>query len=864
MLKTDIHSGLSSAEAKKRLSDNAAEKKNTGEFYEILRHTLVYLKDPVSLALMCMALVSIVVAVNISGNWVDPVMVLVLCPVRALVCAFSKRRSVITLEKVKELSKPTANVFRDGDLREIPAEELVVGDIIYLRAGDVLPADGRLFEADALVCDESSLEDGNANSHKDAFVKLDVTVPLAERANLIFEGCSVTLGSGKAIVTAVGISTEAGKTARLLSSNANRESPLLSEMRLTGRNAGVVLFIGCALLFFISIISKRADLNSIAVITTLTALCVCANPWGLEDIADSALAEGAGRLTQSGIITTKSDAVERLATVSVICSDKTGALTLNRMELSKIWANGSLHSVQEGRAGKGTMRLLEYATLCCDANAEKLDDGSEHRSGDATEAAIVSALLAQGEKKSHLDLKYPRIAVLPFDRERRLKTSVHRIGGKLISITKGAPEALLPLCSDEGAQKAWEVCEKMSSDALRVLAVGFRELKEMPEELNAETLESKLTLIGLIGVQDIIRDDVFASVKKCSEAGIRVVMTTGDHKYAALATAKSCGIIKNGDESISGAELAALSDDELDGNIRKYSVISRASHSDKLRIVEAWKRSGESIAVTGDASDDAAALAVADAGFSMDVADGSVAGNAAAFSLKNPSFSAVVEAVKQGRGIFANVRHCVQYSLSLALGLLLAFLLCLLIFAKMPFSASQLIVVFIISKLCSSALKFEPADSTVMQRAPFRTLNGYISPRRFIAIAGGAFLIASIVIGVYSIGSRTDIPTAQTMAFISLCIALITYSYSMRSDRSLFLTPPLSNPNLLFSCIFALIVTLGVVLGLSGLFGFAQLSLWNWVFAILFGISPIVFSEFAKFAALQSLKLLNTNDKNDF
>lgn len=864
MLKTDLSTGLTSQQAEQRKEENISEQKGFWDISGLLSYVISYLKEPVSLVLMCMALISIVVAVNIAGNWIDPVLVLVLCPVRALVCALSKRRSAVTLDKVRELSKPTANVFRNGKLCEVPAEELVVGDIIHLQAGDVLPADGRLFEADELICDESSLEEGSISAKKDAFVKLDVTVPLAERANLIFAGCSVTSGNGKAIVTAVGRSTEAGKSARLLSSSTRNESPLCNAMQQTGKSTGMALFAGCTLLFFIGLISERCDLNTVALITTLTALCLCANPWGLEDIADSALAEGAGRLTKSGVITTKPEAVERLATVSVICSDKTGALTLNRMELVKAWANGSLHSMQEGRAGKGTMRLLEYATMCCDANAEKLDDGTVLRSGDATEAAIVAALLAQGEKKSHLDLKSPRLAVLPFDRERRLKTSIHRIGGKIISITKGAPEALLPLCSDEGALKAWDVCEKMSAEALRVLAVGFKELDEVPETLNADELESKLTLIGLIGLQDIIREDVYAAAKTCTGAGIRVVMTTGDHRAAALATGKSIGIIRSGDESISGAELAALSDDELDGNIRKYSVFSRASHLDKHRIVKAWQRSGESVAVTGDASDDAATLAIADAGFSMDVSDSSVVRSAAAFVLKNNSFSTVVTAIKQGRGIFANVRHCVQYSLSLALGLLLIFLLCLFIFGKLPFSASQLIVLFIVSKICSATLKFEPADSTVMERAPFRSLNGYISPRRYIAIAGGAFMLTAIVVGAYSIGSSAGVEAAQTMAFAAMCFSLITYSYSMRSDRSMFVTPALSNPNLLFSCIFALVLSLVAVIGFTGLFGFTALNTWQWVWTVFLGISPMIFSEIAKFAALQSLKLLNTSDTNDF
>ncbi|MBQ7346926.1 MAG: cation-translocating P-type ATPase [Clostridia bacterium] len=866
-LNTNQTSGLSAAEVEKRREQYGPNKLKEKKKKTNLQRFIEQFKDVMILILIAAAVISFVIACveRNPKEFFEPALILLIVILNAIMGVVQESKAEHALEALQSLSAPHTRVIRDGQEQIIEASELVPGDIIRLEAGDSIPADARLIKSVSLKCEESALTGESVPSEKDANATVKEDAPLGDRSTMIFSGCSVTYGTALAVVTDTGMNTEMGKIANLLESAGETKTPLQEKLAKLGQILGVVALAACAIIFVIGLIN---DIPPLEIFMTAVSLAVSAIPEGLPAIVTVVLSIGVQRMVSKNAIIRRLPAVETLGSASVICSDKTGTLTQNRMTLVRTYCDGNTDSetFQAGEAiSEKTRELLRLSSLCCDGSV-LFDGDREQHIGDPTETALVLAAHKSGMPKDALNAEFPRVAELPFDSDRKLMTTVNRMNGRLTVITKGAFDMMAERCVAGDIDAARRMTDKMSADALRVLAVGYKYIDELPADISSETLECGLTFAGLVAMIDPPRPEAKDAVAICRHAGIKPVMITGDHVVTASAIARELGILVDGDLAVTGAELDAMNDSELDAKVEQISVYARVSPENKIRIVKAWQRKNQVVSMTGDGVNDAPALKAADIGCAMGITGTDVAKGAADMTLTDDNFATIVDAVREGRGIYANIKKVVGYLLGTNIGEVITVFVAMLLWHQSPLLSMQLLWINLVTdSLPAIALGMEAVDKDIMNRKPKPKNEGIFANgfgiRTFLqgCMFGGLTLLAfwlgtglplsDLMNGALALEENAyALQCGETMAFIVLAFSQIVQAFNMRSDRSLFKVGPFTNKTMNLATIAVVVLTAVVLFvpGINTAFGLILLPAHLYAIAVGLFLVPLVVMEVAK------------------
>ncbi len=844
-LGADAGRGLTSREAQSRMErfgENALAGKPPKTFW--MRFFQQFM-DVMILILIAAAAVSMGVAVYEKHGYIEPLLILLIVVLNAALGALQEGKAEKALEALKSMSAPATRAVRDGDVVTLKAAELVPGDTILLEAGDFVPADARLVESFSLRAEESALTGESVPVEKDAGAQIAPDAALAERRNMVYSGGSIQYGRARAVVTATGMATEVGHIAGLLEGEFDAQTPLQQKLAKLGKTLGITALAACAVVFVVGLID---GIPLMEMFMTSVSLAVSAIPEGLPAIVTIVLSLGVKRMVGRGAIIRKLPAVETLGSATIICSDKTGTLTQNRMTLTHVYdaRTGTLTALDGGDSS--AQEVLRYAALCSDGRVT-VENGAEKHIGDPTETAIVAAALHAGLDKAALDAAHPRVYEIPFDSDRKRMTTVHRIDGKNVVIVKGAVDVLAGRCEgDVGG--ALEAAGEMGKKALRVLAVAVKEVPTLDQTTDDEALESGLTLVGLVGMIDPARPEAKEAVAVCRRAGIKPVMITGDHALTASAIARDLDILRDGDEAVDGKALAAMSEEELDGRVGRISVYARVTPSDKIRIVRAWQKKGQVVAMTGDGVNDAPALKAADIGCAMgsgtDVAKG-----AADMTLTDDNFATIVSAVREGRSIYDNIRRVVGFLLGTNVGELLTVFFAMLFFRKSPLLSMQLLLINLVTdSLPAIALGMEAPEKDVMERKPRARDEGVFADGYGLRILlqGAMFAILTLAGFLIGQGGTDDLTAGRTMAFLILALTQVFHAFNMRSARSLFAIGPFSNRSLVGAAAASILVValVAFIPPVSAAFGLTLLAPWMYGLALLLALVPVVVMEIAK------------------
>ena len=846
-LNTSLKTGLSSeqvASLQEKFGKNVLKEKkkksNIQRFFD-------QFKDAMIIILIIAAVISFAIAV-IEANpkeFFEPALILLIVIINAVMGMMQESKAEKALDALKSMSAPHARVIRNGEEKIIDASELVPGDIIKLEAGDFIPADARILESVSLKSEESPLTGESVPSEKDANAVIPEDAPLGDRVNMLFSGCSVAYGTAVAVVTATGMDTEMGKIANLLDSETETQTPLQQKLAQLGKILGFVALGACAVIFVVGILN---DIPPMEIFMTAISLAVSAIPEGLPAIVTIVLSIGVQRMVKRGALIRRLPAVETLGSASIICSDKTGTLTQNRMTLVKAYFEGKeIEEITENNSEE-IKKLLMFGTLCSDGSVV-FSDGKEQHIGDPTETAIVLAAHKNGMPKDELQTKYPRLAGIPFDSDRKLMSVVCDIDGKKVVIVKGAFDMMASRCLKGDTEKARNIVNALSEDALRVLAVGYKVIDEIPDNLTSENLENGLTFMGLLGMIDPPRPEAKAAVETCKKAGIKAVMITGDHIVTASAIARELGILNEGDIAITGAELDNMTDEELDMKVQHISVYARVSPENKIRIVKAWQRRGQVVSMTGDGVNDAPALKAADIGCAMGITGTDVAKGAADMTLTDDNFATIVEAVREGRGIYANIKKVVGFLLGTNIGEVITVFVAMLLWHKTPLLSMQLLWINLVTdSLPAIALGMEAVESDVMEKNPKPKNEGIFAHGLGIRIFLQGLMFAILTLIGFKIGENAfGANGGQTMAFMILSLSQIVQSFNMRSEKSLFKIGPFTNKKLNQSALISIVLTLLVLFTpVSTAFGLIRLNLELYLIALGLIIVPVVVMELSK------------------
>ena len=787
-LAADLTRGLTSAQAAEKAGEFGPNKLREKKKKTTLGRFLDQFKDVMILILLAAAVVSFVIAC-VEGNpkeFFEPLLIVLIVILNAVMGVLQESKAEKALDALKSMSAPHARVIRDGEEKVIDAAELVPGDIIRLEAGDFIPADARLLHSVSLKSEESALTGESVPSEKDADAVVDEKAPLGDRSNMVFSGCSVTYGTALAVVTATGMDTEMGKIANLLDSENETQTPLQQKLSQLGKYLGIIALAACGVIFVVGIAN---GIPVMEIFMTAVSLAVSAIPEGLPAIVTIVLSIGVQRMVRRNALIRRLPAVETLGSASVICSDKTGTLTQNRMTLVKAYLDGAAEPEAITTANSDPIKkLLTYGTLCCDGSVV-FHGTEEQHIGDPTETAIVLAAHRNGLPKEDLNKSYPRLGEIPFDSDRKLMTTINRIDGKNVVIVKGAFDMMAVRCIAGDIEKAKQMTEQMSADALRVLAVGYKVIDTIPEKLTSEEIECGLTFMGLVGMIDPPRPEAKEAVAVCRRAGIKPVMITGDHVVTASAIAKELGILEEGDRAITGAQLDAMTDSELDESVEDISVYARVSPENKIRIVKAWQRKNQVVSMTGDGVNDAPALKAADIGCAMGITGTDVAKGAADMTLTDDNFATIVDAVREGRGIYANIKKVVGFLLGTNIGEVFTVFTSMLLWHKSPLLSMQLLWINLVTdSLPAIALGMEAVESDVMDRKPKPKDEGIFAHGLGIRVVLQGMMFAALTLVGFYVGETVtgDVAGGQTLAFMVLSLCQIVQAFNMRTEHSLF------------------------------------------------------------------------------
>ena len=848
-LNTNQQNGLSSAEVTHRKQKYGANKLREKKKKTTMQRFFDQFKDAMILILIAAAVISFVV-VCVEQNWgelFEPLLIVLIVILNAVMGVYQEGKAEKALDALKSMSAPHARVIRDGEETVIDASELVPGDIIKLEAGDFVPADARLLHSAGLKSEESALTGESVPSEKDYLAEVKEDAPLGDRHNMVYSGCSISYGTATAVVTATGMDTEMGKIANLLDNEEDGQTPLQQKLAQLGKYLGIVALLACAIIFIVGLVNGIPVLE---IFMTAVSLAVSAIPEGLPAIVTIVLSIGVQRMVKKNALIRKLPAVETLGGASVICSDKTGTLTQNRMTLTKAYADGYLDPELISNDNTDNIKkLLMYGTLCCDGSVVFHGDEEQHI-GDPTETAIVLAAHKNGMPKDELNDKYPRLAEIPFDSDRKLMTTVNRIDGKNIVIVKGAFDMMVPRCVSGDLEAARKFTETMSEDALRVLAIAYKEIDTVPENPTSEELENGLTFMGLVGMIDPPRPEAKDAVAVCRRAGIKPVMITGDHVVTASAIAKELGILLEGDKAITGAELDAMTDSEFDAVLENISVYARVSPENKIRIVKAWQRKGQVVSMTGDGVNDAPALKAADIGCAMGITGTDVAKGAADMTLTDDNFATIVDAVREGRGIYANIKKVVGFLLGTNIGEVITVFMAMLLWHKTPLLSMQLLWINLVTdSLPAIALGMEAVESDVMDRKPKPKNEGIFAHGLGVRVVLQGIMFAALTLIGFKIGENVTgtLAGGQTMAFMVLAMSQIVQAFNMRSEHSLFKIGPFKNRNLNLAALAStVLVALVLFTPVKTAFGLVTLPANLYLIALGLILVPLVVMELSK------------------
>ena len=850
--------GLTTAEAEKRLAANGKNKLAAAKGKSIIRRFLEQLADPMIIILLVAAAVSGVIAVLEKESFADVIIILAVVILNAVLGVYQESKAEKAIEALQEMSAATSKVLRDGKVQIIHSEDLVVGDIILLEAGDAVPADARIIENASLKVEEAALtgESVPVNKLIDAIYlkENEKDVPLGDRKNMLYMGSTVVYGRGVAVVTATGMNTEMGKIAGALQAAEDGQTPLQIKLAQLSKILTWLVLGICVVVFGVQLLrAGNFDLRDTLLPSFMVAvsLAVAAIPEGLAMVVTVVLSMGVTNMSKRNAIIRRLTAVETLGCAQIICSDKTGTLTQNKMTVVDHF-------------GENERQIASAMALCSDAEV----DAQGNVTGEPTEAALVAWAYKLGDPKNALKELFPRCGEAPFDSGRKMMSTVHMNNGNCIQYTKGAPDVVIGRCThylkdgkavpmtEEYKQSITAANKAMADKALRVLACAMKNWDSAPASYDPEALENALCFVGLCGMIDPVRPEVKAAIVECKSAGVRPIMITGDHVDTAVAIAKELGIIAEGTYAIMGAQLNEMSDEEFETKYKDISVYARVQPEHKTRIVNAWRKGGYVTAMTGDGVNDAPSIKSADIGVGMGITGTDVTKNVADMVLADDNFATIVGAVEEGRRIYDNIRKAIQFLLGSNMSEVLAIFTATLMGFTILKPVHLLWINLVTDCFPALALGMEKAEPGLMKRKPRSTKAGVFSDGMGIDIAYQGVLVTCLTLASYFIGhfmesgvwEITNSAHGMTMAFLTMSIAEAFHSFNMRSQRKSIFTLGSQNKTLWFASIGSLIATTLVceVPFLANAFGFASVSIWEYLVAIALGAVVIPVVELVK------------------
>ena len=882
-LETDKEKGITTEEVQKRkekygLNELKAKKKKS-----LLQKFIEQFKDFSIIILIIAAIVSGVVGVAQGEGITDTIIILIVVIVNAIIGVSQEAKAEKSLEALQKLTDHATKVIRNGILEVVPAKELVPGDVVVLDTGDYIPADLRVIEAVNLKSQESSLTGESVPVEKTPEVIEETEVGIGDRTNMLFSSSLITYGRGKGIVVETGMTTEVGKIAGMLENAEEQSTPLQDKLNGLSKTLGMAALVICVIIFGIGIIQGKEPIH---MFMSAVSLAVAAIPEGLAAVSTIVLAIGVQKMVKKNAIVKRLPAVETLGSSTVICSDKTGTLTQNKMTVEKIFWNNAVReagNIQSNEIDDELTKLIYANMLCNDTKISS--DGT--LTGDPTETALVDMAFKLNFDPTIYDTM-PREDEIPFDSDRKLMTTVNNVNGKYIVYTKGGIDELLTRCTayelnnqiyeeiDVYSNKIREENEKMAKQALRVLGCAYKELNHKPTKEEMQNIESDLIFIGMVGMIDPPREEAKKAVDKCKTAGIKTVMITGDHKITATAIAKKLGILENDDEAITGADLENMTDEELEKNVRKYSVYARVSPEHKVRIVKAWQKNGEIVAMTGDGVNDSPALKTADIGCAMGMVGTDVAKEAADVILTDDNFATIVSAVEEGRRIYDNILKVIQFLLSSNIGEIVVLFLATLLtplfanwFGITDISHLEILlpihilwINLVTDSLPALALAFDPANKGIMERKPSKAGKSVFTKGMTWRVIYQGAMIGLLTLSAFAIGLATTkepingltldeskIEVGQTMAFVTLALSELVHVFNVRDNKnSIFKTGIFNNMKLMGAIIVSalLVFVILAVPQLRTIFSIPVLPTQNIVELICLILAPIVIAEIFK------------------
>ena len=883
ILETNVKKGLTGEEVKKKQEQYGLNELKAKKKKSLLQKFLEQFKDFSIIVLIIAAIVSGIVGVAQGDGITDTIIILIVVIVNAIIGVSQEAKAEKSLEALQKLTDHASKVIRDGSVTVVPAKELVPGDIVVLDTGDYIPADLRIIEAVNLKSQESSLTGESVPVEKNSKVITDEEIGIGDRVNMLFSSSLVTYGRGKGIVVETGMMTEVGKIAGMLDETQEQITPLQEKLDKLGKTLGIAALAICVIIFILGLIQGK---EAIHMFMTAVSLAVAAIPEGLVAVSTIVLAIGVQKMVKKNAIVKRLPAVETLGSATVICSDKTGTLTQNKMTVEKIFIDSKTKDLSEYKENDITedVKKLVYANMLC--NDTKIGNDGE-LTGDPTETALVDMAFKLDFDPSVYD-RMPRIEEVPFDSDRKLMTTINEVNGKYIVYTKGGVDELLKICNsylDNGeikqdledyAKVVRKNNEDMAKNALRVLACGYKIIDNKPTKDDMKNIESDITFIGMVGMIDPPREEAKKAVEKCKTAGIKTVMITGDHKITATAIAKKLGILENEEEAITGLDLERMTDEELEKNVRKYSVYARVSPEHKVRIVKAWQKNGEIVAMTGDGVNDSPALKTANIGCAMGIVGTDVAKEAADVILTDDNFATIVSAVEEGRRIYDNILKVIQFLLSSNVGEIVVLFLATLfipLFAKWfgitDISHLEILlpihilwINLVTDSLPALALAFDPANSDIMKRKPVKPGKGIFTKGMTWRVVYQGIMIGLLTLIAFMIGlgstkepingltlDESKIEVGQTMAFITLALSELAHVFNIRNNKkSIFKTGIFDNMKLIWAVLAsaALMLVILIIPALRTIFSIPLLPTANIIELICLILAPIVIVEIFK------------------
>ena len=840
-LKTDKEKGLSNGEIKIRKEQYGMNKLNEKRKESIFIRFIKQFNDFMIIILIIASIISAFVSyIQGENDYFDSIIIITIVVLNAIMGLVQEARAEKSIESLKKLTPQIAKTIRNGKLQEINAEDLVPGDIIELDTGNFVPADCRILKSFNLKIEESSLTGETEPVTKNNEEIYNQNISLGDMKNMAFMSSTVVAGHGKAVVTDIGMETRIGKIADMIIKEDAPETPIQKKLSEVGKTLGIVCLVICVIIFIIGIFKKIEPLE---MFMTSVGLAVAAIPEGLPAIVTIMLSIGVTKMAKKKSIIRKLPAVETLGSSNVICSDKTGTLTQNKMTVVKTFSDNE-------------NLLLQLGCMCTDCEIE-YENNVINVIGEPTEIAIVNKAIEQNINKKELYRTMERVNEVPFDSTRKMMTTIHKYNNQYRSITKGAPDVLINKCTkiykngriedltENDKRRIQEENNKMANNALRVLAVGYRDLKNI-----ISNVEENIIFVGLIGMIDPPREGVKEAVKTCKKAGIKTVMITGDHIATAKAIAKELGILGIGDKAITGQELNEITDKELEKNIKSYSVFARVTPEHKVRIVKAWQKTGAVVAMTGDGVNDSPALKNADIGIAMGKSGTDVAKNAADMILMDDNFVTIVEAVKQGRNIYDNIKKAIHFLIATNIGEITTIFMGLLLGLESPLLAIQLLWINLVTdSFPAIALGLEKEEQGVMNRKPRSSRESLFAGGLWNKIITEGIMIGTLTLFAFALGNNLyNLEVGRTMAFICIGLLELVHSFNIKSEESIFKIGLFENKFLIGSFILGTLLQVIVVIVpyFANIFSLVTLNKIQWIYVGLISIAPLFIMEIQK------------------